>query len=240
MTILNEKYGIIEEDFLSAEFEAVPAYNARDLGLDRSMIGAYGHDDRSCAYAGLTALMETESPEKTAVCILADKEEIGSEGVTGMKSQGFEWFIGALCEKKGVRLEDCFANSFCLSADVCNAFDPNYPEVSEKRNNAKINYGTALMKFTGSRGKSGSSDASAETIGKLRTLFEKEGVIWQMAELGKVDQGGGGTVAMFMAQRNIETVDSGVPVLSMHAPYEIVSKIDCYMTYKAIKALYNS
>lgn len=240
MSILNEKYGIIEEDFLSAEFEAVPAYSARDLGLDRSMIGAYGHDDRSCVYAGITALFETEKPEKTAVCILADKEETGSEGVTGMKSQGFEWFIGALCKKQGVRLEDCFANSFCLSADVCNAFDPNYPEVSEKRNNAKINYGTAIMKFTGSRGKSGSSDASAETIGKLRILFEKAGVIWQMAELGKVDQGGGGTVAMFMAQRNIETVDCGVPVLSMHAPYEVVSKIDCYMTYKSIKVLYNS
>jgi aspartyl aminopeptidase len=238
MSILNEKFGIVEEDFLSAELEAVPAYSARDLGLDRSMVGAYGHDDRSCAYAGLAAILETKTPEKTAVCVLADKEEIGSEGITGMKSRSFEWFIGSLCDKKSVRLEDCFANSFCLSADVCNAFDPNYPEVSEKRNNAKLNYGTAILKFTGSRGKSGSSDACAETIGKLRAMFEKGGVIWQMAELGKVDQGGGGTVAKFMAERNIETVDAGVPVLSMHAPYEVVSKIDCYMTYKAVKALY--
>jgi len=238
MSILNEKYGIVEEDFLSAELEAVPAYNARDLGLDRSMIGAYGHDDRSCAYAELAAILEMKTPEKTAVCVLADKEEIGSEGVTGMRSRSFERFIGALCEKQGVKLEDCFAKSFCLSADVCNAFDPNYPEVSEKRNGAKINYGTAILKFTGQRGKSGSSDADAETIAKLRAVFEKGGVIWQMAELGKVDQGGGGTVAKFMAERNIETVDSGVPVLSMHAPYEVVSKIDCYMTYKAIKALY--
>jgi len=240
MTILNERYGIVEEDFLSAELEAVPAYSARDIGFDRSMIGAYGHDDRSCVYAELMALFETQKPEKTAVCILADKEEVGSEGVSGMKSHSFEWFIGALCEKKGVSLENCFANSFCLSADVCNAFDPNYPEVSEKRNSAKINYGTAILKFTGSKGKSGSNDASAETIGRLRALFEQNGVVWQMAELGKVDQGGGGTVAMYMSQRNIETIDSGVPVLSMHAPYEVVSKLDCFMTYKAVRAIYNS
>ena len=240
LEILNEKYGIIEEDFLSAEFEAVPAYSARDIGIDRSMIGAYGHDDRSCVYASLAAMFDIENPEKTAVCVIADKEEIGSEGVSGMKSRSFEWFMESLCVSKGVRLADCFLNSFCLSADVCNAFDPNYPEVSEKRNSAKFNYGAGILKFTGSKGKSGSNDASAETVGKLRGLFEKNGVVWQMAELGKVDQGGGGTVAMYMAQRNIETIDGGVPVLSMHSPFEVVSKMDCYMTYKAIKAIYNS
>lgn len=240
LDILNQKYGIVEEDFLSAEFEAVPAYVAKDIGIDRSMIGAYGQDDRACVYASLTALFETENPEKTAVCVIADKEEIGSEGVSGMKSRSFEWFMEALCDSKGVRLSDCFAKSFCLSADVCNAFDPNFPDVSEKRNSAKINYGVGVLKFTGSKGKSGSSDASAETVGKLRGLFARDGVIWQMAELGKVDQGGGGTVAMYMAQRNIETIDAGVPVLSMHSPFEVVSKMDCYMTYKAVKAIYNS
>lgn len=238
--MLNEKYGITEEDFLSAEFEAVPAYSATDIGIDRSMIGAYGHDDRSCAFAELHAILGIEKPQKTAVCVIADKEEIGSDGVTGMKSRSFERFIHAICDEQGVVPEECFANSFCLSADVCNAFDPNFPEVSEKRNSAKVNYGVAILKFTGSRGKAGSSDASAETVGKLRGTFEKNGVIWQMAELGKVDQGGGGTVALLMANRNIETIDAGVPVLSMHAPFELVSKIDCYMTYKAVKAIYNS
>ncbi len=238
LEILNTKYGIVEEDFISSEFEAVPAYKARDIGLDRSMIGAYGHDDRSCVFAGLKAILDTEGCEKTAVCVIADKEEVGSDGVTGMKSRSFERFIGALCAAQGVRLEDCFANSFCLSADVCNAFDPNYPEVSEKRNSAKLNYGVSLLKFTGSRGKSGSSDASAETIGKLRVIFEKNGVIWQMGELGKVDQGGGGTVALLIANRDIETIDAGVPVLSMHSPFEVVSKLDCYMTYKAARAVF--
>ncbi len=240
LELLNQKYGMVEEDFLSAEFEAVPAYSARDIGIDRSMIGSYGQDDRSCVYAGLAALLDVEKPEKTAVCVIADKEEIGSEGVSGMKSRSFEWFMESLCASNGVRLTECFANSFCLSADVCNAFDPNYPEVSEKRNSAKVNYGTAILKFTGSKGKSGSNDASAETVGRIRGLYEKNGVVWQMAELGKVDQGGGGTVAMYMAQRNIETIDGGVPVLSMHSPFEVVSKMDCYMTYKAIKAIYNS
>lgn len=240
LEILNTKYGIVEEDFISAEFEAVPAYKARDIGIDRSMIGAYGHDDRSCVYAELRAILDTESCEKTAICVIADKEEVGSDGVTGMKSRSFERFISSLCEAQGVRIEDCLANSFCLSADVCNAFDPNYPEVSEKRNSAKLNYGVALLKFTGARGKAGSSDASAETVGMLRGLFEKQGVIWQMGELGKVDQGGGGTVALIMANRDIETIDAGVPVLSMHSPFEVVSKMDCYMTYKAAKAVYNS
>ena len=240
MKILSEKYAITEEDFLSAELEAVPAFDARDIGLDRSLIGGYGHDDRVCAYAELEAILETEKPEITAVCILADKEEIGSEGVTGMQSQAFENFMGDLCDKQKVKLEHCFANSFCISADVCNGYDPVYPEVSEKRNNAKLNYGVGICKYTGARGKSGSSDASAEVVSKLRAMFAAKNVIWQMAELGKVDQGGGGTVAVYMAKRNIDTIDAGVPVLSMHAPFEVVAKADCYMTFKGVKAMYEA
>lgn len=236
--ILNEKYGICEEDLISAELEAVPAFKARDLGFDRSMIGAYGHDDRSCAYAELMAILDTEAPEKTAVCILSDKEEVGSDGVSGMQSAAFECFMEDLCEAQGVKMRHCFENSFCLSADVCNALDPNFPEVSEKRNNSKLNYGMGILKFTGARGKSGSNDASAEIIAMLRKTFRENGVVWQMGELGKVDQGGGGTIAKYMANRNIDTIDAGVPVLSMHAPYEVVSKLDCYMTYKGVRAVY--
>lgn len=239
MDILNQKYGITEEDFLSAELTAVPAYEVREVGFDRSLIAGYGHDDRVCAYAELAAILETENPEKTAVCILADKEEIGSEGVSGMKSMAFERFMGDLCDTQGVKLTHCFANSLCISADVTNAFDPVYPDVSEKRNAAKINYGMSICKFTGHGGKSESNDASAEVVARLRRIFAENNVVWQMAELGKVDQGGGGTVAMYMAERNIDTIDAGVPVLSMHAPYETVSKFDCYMTYKGIKAVYD-
>ena len=240
LSILNERYGITEEDFLSAELTVIPALPTREVGVDRSLIGGYGHDDRSCAYAEMRAIFDLpKTPARTAVCILADKEEIGSEGVTGMKSQAFEWFMDELCSAQDVKLRDCFAKSLCISADVCNAFDPNYPEVSEKRNNAKINYGVGIVKYTGSRGKAGSNDASAETIGYLRRVFAENGVVWQSGELGKVDQGGGGTVAMFMAQRNIETIDAGVPVLSMHAPWEIVSKFDCYMTYKALLSVFS-
>lgn len=237
LQILNKKYGIIEEDFLSAEFEVVPAFKARELGLDRSLIGSYGQDDRSCAFASLEAIRGLNVPDRTAVCVLADKEEIGSEGVSGMKSAAFEEFMLELCRSQGVELSKCFAKSFCLSADVCNAFDPNYAEVSEKRNAAKINYGMGVVKHTGSRGKSGANDASAEIVGKLRRIFRDFGVSWQMAELGKVDQGGGGTVAMYMAERNIDTIDAGVPVLAMHSPFEVSSKADCYMTYKGIKAV---
>lgn len=238
LTILSEKYGICEEDFISAELTAVPAYKAKFVGLDRSLIGAYGHDDRSCAYAELKAIFDIGTPKKTAVCILSDKEEVGSDGVSGMQSSDFEYFMEELCDAQGVKLRRCFEKSFCLSADVCNAFDPNFPEVSEKRNNAKINYGLGILKFTGARGKSGSSDASAEVVSYVRRLFAENGVVWQMAELGKVDQGGGGTIAKFMANRNIDTIDAGVPVLSMHAPYETVSVFDCYMTYKGVKAVY--
>ena len=238
MSLLADRYGITEEDFLSAELEAVPAMDVRDMGIDRSLIAGYGHDDRVCAYAELAAIFDTEMPRRTAVCVLADKEEIGSEGVSGMQSQVFETFMQDICDTQNVSISHCFEKSLCISADVCNGFDPNFPEVSEKRNSAKLNYGVGLCKFTGARGKSGSNDASAEIVGYLRGLFEKTGVIWQMAELGKVDQGGGGTVAMYMAKRNIDTIDAGVPVLSMHAPYETVAKFDCYMTYKGVKSVY--
>ena len=238
MKFLNEKYGLIEEDFLSAELTIVPAGRCREVGLDRSLISAYGHDDRVCSYAELEALFTIPTPKKTAVCILADKEEIGSVGISGMQSEYFEHFMGGLCDAQGVKLADCFANSFCLSADVSNAHDPNFPEVSDRRNNSALNYGVAICKYTGSRGKGGASDASAEAMGHIRTTFANAGVIWQIATLGKVDQGGGGTVAAYMANRNIVTVDAGVPVLSMHAPLELVSKLDCYETMLACKAIY--
>ena len=238
LKLLNEKYGIVEEDFISAELEAVPAANARDLGLDRSLIGGYGHDDRVCAYAELAALFDVEHPAKTAVCIFADKEEISSEGVSGMQSAAFDTFMADLCAAQGVELRECFENSFCLSADVTAAYDENFIEVYERRNSAFINYGVGLCKDTGSGGKGGASDASAEVGGRIRCLLNANGVKWQMCELGKTDKGGGGTVAKFMARRNIDTLDAGVPVLSMHAPYETVAKFDCYMTYRCMKAIF--
>lgn len=241
MQLLNEKYGITEDDFTSAELEAVPAVCACDIGLDRSMIGAYGHDDRVCGYAALRALLDLDkTPVRTAVCVLADKEEIGSDGVTGMQSAAFDTFLEDLCESQGVPVRVCLEKSFCLSADVTAAFDPNFSDVYEKRNSAYLNYGIGLCKYTGARGKSGSSDASAETVAYIRELFDREGVIWQIAELGKVDAGGGGTVAMYMANRNITTLDAGVPVLAMHAPFEVVSKLDCYETYKGMRAVYRA
>ena len=238
LSLLNDTYGITEEDFLSAELVAVPAFDVTEVGLDRSLIGGYGHDDRVCAYAELKAIFDVKDPERTCVCILADKEEIGSEGVSGMQSEAFDCFMADLCESQGVALRRCLEKSFCLSADVTNAYDPNFPDVSEKRSESKVNYGMGICKFTGARGKSGTSDASAEIVAYLRRLYEREGVVWQMAELGKVDQGGGGTIAKFMAKRNIDTIDAGVPVLSMHAPFEVVGKFDCYMTYKGVLAAY--
>ena len=238
MSLLNDRYGITEEDFLSAELCAVPAYDVCEIGLDRSLIGGYGQDDRVCAYAELKALFDLDVPERTCVCILADKEEIGSEGVTGMQSAAFDCFMEDLCASQGVALRHCYAKSFCLSADVSNAFDPLYAEVSEKRSASKINYGVSICKFTGVRGKGGTSDADAETVALVRRLFAEHGVVWQMAELGKVDQGGGGTIAKYMANRNITTIDAGTPVLSMHAPFELTSKFDCYMTYKSVLACY--
>ena len=238
MKWLNEKYDLIEEDFLSAELTVVPAGKCREVGLDRSLLAAYGHDDRVCAFAELDALFAIENPTKTAVCILADREEVGSMGVSGMQSRYFEHFMDGLCDAQNVKLADCLAASFCLSADVTNAFDPNFADTCDKRNNARLNHGIALSKYTGSRGKSGASDAAAEAMGHVRTTLDDAGVIWQIGTLGKVDQGGGGTVAAYMANRNIVTVDAGVPVISMHAPMELVSKLDCYETMLACRAIY--
>ena len=239
MNLLNERYGIVEADFISAEIEVVPAFNATDIGLDRSLIGAYGHDDRVCGYAGLKALLDLNgTPCRTAICVLADKEEIGSVGVAGMQSDFFDTFVSDLCDSQRVPLKACLEKSFCLSCDVCAAFDPNFAGVYERNNSAYINYGVGLCKYTGSRGKGGASDAGAEAVGYVRSLLDSRSILWQMAELGKVDQGGGGTVAAYMANHNIDTLDAGVPVLSMHAPFETVSKLDCYMTYLAAKAIY--
>ena len=238
MKLLNEKYGIIEEDFLSAELCVVPAMKCREVGLDRSMLAAYGHDDRVCAYNQFAALLNLGTPKHTAVCLWADKEEIGSVGISGMQSRSFETFMHDLCHATRTSLYRCFENSFCLSADVSNAFDPNFPETCDRRNNSMVNMGVAIFKYTGAKGKGGCSDASAEAMGHIRSVLDKAGVIWQVGELGKVDQGGGGTVAAFMANRNIVTVDAGVPVLSMHAPMEVVSKLDCYMSMRACQAIY--
>ena len=234
------KYGITEEDFTSAELEAVPALDVTDIGIDSSMIGAYGHDDRVCSYAALQAILDIDTPEKTAICMLADKEEIGSMGVTGMQSAGFDTFMSDLCDGQNVLLRECYENAFCLSADVTAAYDPNFAEVFEKKNAAYLNHGIGFCKYTGARGKSGASDASAETVAYVRRVMDEANVIWQIAELGKVDIGGGGTVAQYMANRNIATLDAGVPVLSMHAPFEVVSKLDCYMTYKGCKAIFEA
>ena len=239
MKLLNEKYGIVEDDFRSAELTIVPAGKSREVGLDRSLLAAYGHDDRVCAYAELEPIFNMDTvPTHTAVCILADKEEIGSVGISGMQSHAFEYFMEILCDGQGVKLSQCFANSFCLSADVSNAFDPNFAETCDRRNNSALNYGVSICKYTGARGKSGASDASAEAMQHVRSTLDAAGVKWQIATLGKVDQGGGGTVAAYMANRNIVTVDAGVPVLCMHAPMELVSKLDCYETMLACRAIY--
>lgn len=238
LDLLHEKYGICEDDLTSAELEVVPAFNATDIGLDGSLIGAYGHDDRVCSYAALKALLELETPTKTAVCMLADKEEIGSMGVTGMQSAFFDTFMEDLCESQGVALRVCYESAFCLSSDVTAAYDPNFAEVYEKRNDAQVNHGLGLCKYTGARGKGGSSDADAETVAYVRRVMDEAGVVWQIGEMGKIDAGGGGTVAQYMANRNITTIDAGVPVLSMHAPFETVGKLDCYMNYLGCKAVY--
>ncbi len=236
MQILNEKYGIVEDDFLSAELEAVPAFKAKDIGFDRSMIGAYGHDDRVCAYTALMAAVKCSNPKHTAVTVLTDKEETGSDGNTGLQSAYLKYFIADLAAEFGAEGREVLSNSQCMSADVNAAFDPTFPDVMDKRNCAFINYGVVVTKFTGARGKSGTSDASAEFVGKIRKLLDDNKVIWQTGELGKVDMGGGGTVAAYIANLNVDTIDVGVPVLSMHAPFETVSKIDIYQTYKAFEA----
>ncbi len=240
LQLLNEKYGITERDFTSAELEIVPAFKARSIGFDRSLIGSYGHDDRVCAFPELVALSELKLPQRTAVCILSDKEEVGSQGNSGMCSQNFELFLGMLLELSGntspFALQRLLSNSKCLSADVTAAFDPTFPSVSEKRNVAYLGHGIAFSKYTGARGKSGSSDANAEFIGEIRGIFENAGVAHQFCELGKVDEGGGGTIAYILANKGMEVIDCGVPVLSMHAPYEQISKFDLYHSYLAYKA----
>jgi aspartyl aminopeptidase len=236
LSILNEKYGIIEDDFISAELEAVPAFKAKDIGFDRSMIGSYGHDDRVCAYTALAATLDCNSPKHTVVTVLTDKEETGSDGNTGLCSAYLKYFITDLAAEFGIAGHTVLSASECLSADVNAAFDPTFPEVTEKNNCSYINHGVCVTKYTGARGKSGTSDASAEFVGKIRRLLDKENVIWQTGELGKVDMGGGGTVAAYIANLDVDTIDVGVPVLSMHAPYEVVSKIDVYMAYRAFYA----
>lgn len=238
MNILYEKYGITEADFQSAELTAVPAYKARDIGLDRSLIAAYGHDDRVCAYTALTALLDTDPSERTVMVILADKEETGSDGNTGMQTMLFLDLMDEIAASIGENPRALRAASSCLSADVNAAFDPAFGDVYERRNCCYLNGGVVMTKFTGARGKSGTNDASAEFIGQIRSVFDREGVIWQTGELGKVDVGGGGTVAKYIANYNIDTVDLGVPVISMHAPYEVISKMDLYQTYRAFVAFH--
>lgn len=238
LRILNEMYGIVEEDLVSAEIEFVPAFPASDVGLDRSMIGAYGHDDRVCSYPALEAICTAKNPSHTVVVCLADKEEIGSMGNTGLASDYLRYFITDLAEVQGLKARHVLSKSTCLSADVTAAYDPNYASAYESENSCYINRGVGVCKYTGSRGKGGSSDASAEFVGEVRSLFEENDVLWQIGELGKVDQGGGGTVALHVAAMNVDVIDVGVPVLSMHAPYEVVSKLDVYMTYKAFEAYF--
>ncbi len=240
LSILNEKYGIIEKDFLSAELSLVPAGKSRDLGFDRSMIMAYGHDDKVCAYPIITATLEAAklNPQKTVVTILADKEETGSDGNTGMKSHAFRNMLWDICESAGANYRQMMANSKCLSADVNACFDPNFGEVYESRNSCYINKGVVVTKFTGAGGKSSTNDASAEFCGEVRRIFDKENILWQTAELGKVDVGGGGTVAKYISEMDVDTIDVGVAVLSMHAPFEVVSKMDVYMTHKAFTAFF--
>lgn len=239
MRLINEKYSIVEEDLISAELELVPAFKARDIGFDRSLVGAYGQDDRSCAYACFRALISKEDPEETIVVVLADKEEIGSDGNTGMQSSFLKYFISDLANQEGLKGRDVLKKSKCLSADVNAAFDPTYSSEYEAANSCYINRGAVITKYTGSGGKSCTSDASAEFMGEVRKILNDAGVLWQTGQLGKVDSGGGGTIAKYVANLCVDVVDVGVPVLSMHAPFELVSKIDIYMLYKAMCAFLN-
>lgn len=240
MRLLNEKYDIIESDFLSAELEFVPAFKATDLGFDRSMIGAYGHDDRVCAYTALMAILDCEKPKNTVMTILADKEEVGSDGNTGMNSSFFRYFIADIANQDGMEGRHVLSKSKCLSADVNAAFDPSYASVYEPMNSSFINNGVVITKYTGSGGKYDTSDASAEFMGEVRKILEDREILWQPGELGKVDGGGGGTIAKFIANLNVDVVDLGVPVLSMHSPFEVVSKIDTYMAYDAFKSFFEA
>ena len=243
LKLLNSRYGITESSFRSAEFEIVPAYKARNVGLDESFIGAYGHDDRVCAYTTLRGILEETAPKRTAAAILVDKEEIGSMGNTGARSAFMTMTIAEITEKLAGKcsitdLNRVIENSACISSDVSAAVDPNYTEVSEARNASFAGKGVSIEKYTGARGKYDSSDASAEFVHEIATLMDEDGVIWQTGEIGKVDQGGGGTIAQYVANLNMDVIDCGVPVLSMHAPFEVVAKTDVYMAYKAYKAFY--
>ncbi|MGI5959309.1 MAG: aminopeptidase [Massiliimalia sp.] len=236
MNLIYEKYGFVEEDFFAAELELVPAFPAKDLGFDRSLVGAYGQDDRVCAYTSFMAALDCGVPETTLVTVFADKEETGSEGNTGLQAAYLRYFIADLAKPYGVDGRTVLSHSTCLSADVNAAFDPTFADAYERNNSAYINYGVVLTKYTGARGKSGTSDASAEFVAAVRKIMDDAGVIWQTGELGKVDQGGGGTVAALIANLDVDVIDVGVPVLSMHAPFEVTAKLDVYMTYRAFKA----
>ena len=238
LKLLNEKYGIVESDFLSAELEVVPAFKADDIGFDRSLIGSYGHDDRVCAYPAAMAAFDVEAPDYTVISVLTDKEETGSDGNTGLQSSYLKYFIAYLAKANGLEVYQVLSKSECLSADVNSAYDPTFNSVFEKNNTSYLNKGVVITKYTGARGKSGTSDASAEYMGKIRAMLDKANVVWQIGELGKVDAGGGGTVAKYIANLDIDVVDLGVPVLSMHAPYEVISKLDLYMAYKAFYAFF--
>lgn len=238
LKLLNEKYGMTEKDFTRAEIEMVPAVKATDVGLDRSLVGAYGQDDKVCAYTAMTAEMATEKPEYTTVTVLADKEEIGSVGNTGLDSDFSLHYIEYLADAAGADVKTVLRNSICLSSDVNAAYDPTFASVYEEKNSCYVNKGCVLTKYTGARGKSGSNDASAETMAKVIDIMDREGVYWQIGELGAVDVGGGGTVACYVAKMNVDVVDLGVPILAMHAPFELASKLDIYNTYKAFKAFY--
>lgn len=238
LSLLYDKYGITEKDFYRAEIEMVPAQKAKDVGLDRSLIGAYGQDDRVCAYTALMAEIGAKKPARTTFTILADKEEIGSTGNTGLDSDFVLHFIQDLCQLEGLRARDVLRASLCLSSDVNAAYDPTFSSVFEPANSCYLNKGCVLTKYTGARGKSGSNDASAEIMAKVISILEDEGVYWQAGELGAVDAGGGGTIAKFVAGMDVDTVDLGVPVLSMHSPFEITAKLDVYNTYLAFKAFY--
>lgn len=243
LNILNEKYGITEVDFLSSEIELVPAFKARSMGFDKGLVAGYGQDDKICVYTSLTALMELEKVKKTAVCIISDKEEVGSMGNTGMESHVFDTFISEILNKlncnKPNLLEKVFCNSMMLSADVDAGLDPIYVSVSEKNNASYLGNGIGISKYTGSRGKSGGSDANAEFVAYVRNVFEKNNIRYQIAELGRVDVGGGGTIAYILANKGIDVIDCGVPVLSMHAPYEVTSKFDIYEAFRGYKAFWN-
>ena len=238
LKLLHDKYGITEADFFRAEIEMVPAHKAVDVGLDRSLVGAYGQDDRVCGYTAMMAEIEAKNPTFTTITVLADKEEIGSEGNTGMNSDYLRHYIEYLAQMQGVDAKAVFANALCLSSDVNAAYDPTFSDVFEVNNTSFINKGCVLTKYTGARGKSGSSDASAETMAKVIGIMEENGVYWQAGELGAVDQGGGGTIAKYLAHMNIDVVDLGVPIISMHAPFELASKLDILNTYKAFCAFY--